>query len=178
MLWTQLRWQQAGGKFPTSLLPSNGNGSLPRQALLLEVVWALSGDDYLHLVLLISSPKICPMGPSIVVAVQPWVSLKPFYCWEDAGEWISLVGHCRSHVTQIYESVLFTLASVTGLFLPPSAPFPASFSCFLTAGWLAAPPVGRMGKRSKSELYNSWKRLGSCEVLSIIWFEIEGWLLI
>lgn len=26
------------------------------------------------LVLLISSLKICPVGPSIVVAVQPWIS--------------------------------------------------------------------------------------------------------
>lgn len=39
---------------------------------------ALSGDDYLHLALLISSPKIYPVGPSIVVAAQPWVLLEPF----------------------------------------------------------------------------------------------------
>lgn len=61
----------AGGKFPAASLPRNGNRSLLRQVLLLEVVRALSGDDYLHLVLLVSSPKIRPVGPSTVVAVQP-----------------------------------------------------------------------------------------------------------
>lgn len=40
--------QHSGGEFPATVLPRNGNRSLLRQAVLLEVVQVLSGDDYLH----------------------------------------------------------------------------------------------------------------------------------
>lgn len=89
------------------------------------------------LVLLISSLKICPVGPSIVVAVQPWISAIEAFsvlgvCWREC---TAPVRHCGTHTAQIYESVLLTAAYIAGLSPPPSTPSPIPFSCFQTAGW-------------------------------------------
>lgn len=114
----------------------------------------------------ISSPKI---HPGVVVAAQPPGGV---------GAFLGLGGsrgrnsrRFRVRVPRIYESALLTLGRVRGGPFPPNTPFPAPSP---------DPQLARLrmrGKKyrkekNKGELQKSWKKFGSCEVLSMKQFGI------